>query len=210
MKLTGPMMSIDASGTFASTMTFAKWKGRNYARRTVTPANPDSDGQRTQRAMMRYLAQEWGSAPIVPGPWQDLADTGKYSPFNAYVAFNLNRWTQAQWPVIDPTDINDAALSGNVTVTPTVGVNQVSLIRLGGTLANAVGVAIALDFDPPGITEFDKSQIDWIFPAAGDGTFSGVITGLPAGIYEGQAFAFNAVGGRTAWAGANNFAFTIA
>jgi len=31
VKLNAPLMSLDASGTVANSITFAKWKGRNYA-----------------------------------------------------------------------------------------------------------------------------------------------------------------------------------
>ena len=31
-KITGPLMSIDASGAFADTMVYAKWKGIKYSR----------------------------------------------------------------------------------------------------------------------------------------------------------------------------------
>ncbi len=48
-------MSLDASGTVAGTITFSKWKGRNYVRQRVTPANPQSEMQRTYRASMAGL-----------------------------------------------------------------------------------------------------------------------------------------------------------
>ena len=40
VKVYGPMMSLDATGTIGKTATFSKWKGRNYVRQRVVPANP--------------------------------------------------------------------------------------------------------------------------------------------------------------------------
>lgn len=48
-KVTGPLMSLDASGTVGKTCTFSKWKGRNYVRLRVTPMNPQSEGQQDAR-----------------------------------------------------------------------------------------------------------------------------------------------------------------
>jgi hypothetical protein len=49
-------MSMDASGAYAGTMVFAKWKGRAYVRQLVTPANPHSAGQEGARNKLRALA----------------------------------------------------------------------------------------------------------------------------------------------------------
>jgi len=51
-KTSGPLMSLDASGSFAKTLTFAKWKGRNYVRHLVVPTNPQTTGQQNSRAAL--------------------------------------------------------------------------------------------------------------------------------------------------------------
>jgi len=38
-KVTGPLMSIEASVTFADTMVYAKWKGINYSRQYAISGN---------------------------------------------------------------------------------------------------------------------------------------------------------------------------
>lgn len=45
-------MSLDASGSVAGALTFAKWKGRNYVRQLVIPANPRTSGQQTTRSAL--------------------------------------------------------------------------------------------------------------------------------------------------------------
>lgn len=59
--VTGPLFSIDASGGYASTMVFSKWKGRNYVRQLVIPSNPQSLAQETARNHVRTTgsAQKW-------------------------------------------------------------------------------------------------------------------------------------------------------
>lgn len=54
-KVTGPLMSMDASGKFAGTLVFGKWKGRPTVRQLVTPSNPQTLGQTDQRNMVRVL-----------------------------------------------------------------------------------------------------------------------------------------------------------
>jgi len=54
-KVTGPLMSMDASGSYAGTIVFTRWKGRNVVRQLVTPANPKSLNQETARNAIRVL-----------------------------------------------------------------------------------------------------------------------------------------------------------
>ena len=63
-KVSGPLFSVDASGGYAGTVVFAKWKGRNYARQLVIPANPRSSGQEQARNDVRTTgsAQKFANA----------------------------------------------------------------------------------------------------------------------------------------------------
>ena len=54
-KVTGPLMSMDASGKFAGALVFSKWKGRPTVRQLVTPANPQNAAQTDQRNMVRVM-----------------------------------------------------------------------------------------------------------------------------------------------------------
>lgn len=60
-KVTGPLMSLDASGTVGNTATFSKWKGRNYVRLRVTPQNPKTEDQATSRTYLGALGQALSS-----------------------------------------------------------------------------------------------------------------------------------------------------
>lgn len=52
-KVTGPLMSMDASGAFGGTLVFGKWKGRPTVRQLVTPSNPQTANQMAARNRVR-------------------------------------------------------------------------------------------------------------------------------------------------------------
>lgn len=52
-KVTGPLMSMSASGKFGDAMVFATRLGQNVVRQLVTPANPMTNTQMTQRNQVR-------------------------------------------------------------------------------------------------------------------------------------------------------------
>ena len=89
----GPAFSLDASGSLADAIVFSKWKGRNYIRQLVTPANPRSGAQTGFRASMKFLAQIWaGLSDADKVSWLDRANDGIYSNFNAFTSYNQLRW----------------------------------------------------------------------------------------------------------------------
>jgi hypothetical protein len=68
-KVTGPLMSLDASGGFAGTLVFGKWKGRNTVRQLVTPSNPQTANQEKGRNAVRAVGtmQHWANLSILKG-----------------------------------------------------------------------------------------------------------------------------------------------
>lgn len=48
-KVTGPLMSMEASGTIGDALTFSRWVGRPYVRRYTVPSNPQTLDQETHR-----------------------------------------------------------------------------------------------------------------------------------------------------------------
>lgn len=56
-KLTGPFMSISASGTLGKTLTASIWKGQPYMRLRVIPVNRNSTGQKTVRSVLGTIAK---------------------------------------------------------------------------------------------------------------------------------------------------------
>ena len=56
-KLTGPFMSLSASGTLGKTLTASIWKGQPYMRLRVIPINRNTVGQQTVRSVLGTLAK---------------------------------------------------------------------------------------------------------------------------------------------------------
>lgn len=86
-KTTAPLLSFDARGSIAKTLTFSKWKGKAYARQHVTPANPNTTAQQTQRGFIRDITKNWADVLSVPRTgWENQAALFQdpMSGFNAY------------------------------------------------------------------------------------------------------------------------------
>ena len=143
VKVYGPMMSLDASGSVAGALTFSKWKGRNYVRQRVVPANPRSALQVAVRAMLKFLSQAWTNVGSTPqASWEDLADASAISAFNAYVGKNQARWREFQ----APSQTHPAAETGTEPVatldSATGGVRHIDLEFTVTTLNDVWGVMI--------------------------------------------------------------------
>ena len=87
-KVDGPLLSLDASGTIAGALTFSKWKGVNYVRQRVTPYNPKSAGQTTQRTAFSDGVALWQTKDAsTKTDWTNRAKSLGYSMsgFNLFV-----------------------------------------------------------------------------------------------------------------------------
>jgi len=79
---------VDIRNSVADT-TYSAWKGRNYIRSRVTPANPKTTGQVKQRAIMAAAVTNWQAlhADLVAA-WNSWAADYSISGFNAFTARN--------------------------------------------------------------------------------------------------------------------------
>ena len=192
----GPLLSLDASGKVAGAIVFSKWKGRPVVRQLVVPSNPQSAAQWGQRSMMRFLSVAW--APLGPSyqpTWNDLAEQGKYSPFNAFCSFNLNRWTQWQTPFREPTASGDTPPTmGALSVTG--GVGQLTPSQVITAAADIWGVEIHLSQT----TGFTPSKQTCRYVALySSSPVTAIITGLAAGTWYVRCAGFTFDGQRTAF-----------
>lgn len=64
-KVTGPLMSMDASGQLGKALVFAKWKGQNYVRQYVIPMNPNSVDQVAIRGIVGAASVAWKNGATV-------------------------------------------------------------------------------------------------------------------------------------------------
>jgi len=119
VKLKGPGLALDASGTLADEVTFSKYKGRAYLKTKGRPKQPNTEAQLAIRAMMTFLSSSWKTIPEPnKATWLPLATPGKTSPINAYQAYNLMRWRNFKaptttWPATEVLPYS--TYSGHVT-----------------------------------------------------------------------------------------------
>ena len=68
-KVTGPLMSMAASGSIGGTLTFATWVGRAYVRNLVIPSNPQTLIQMAVRNAFSALgkANAWAGRTMLVG-----------------------------------------------------------------------------------------------------------------------------------------------
>lgn len=75
-KVSGPLFSMEASGSYGGAIVFAKWKGRQYSRQLVIPANPNSADQETVRNRLRVTGavQRWVNTTALIESGQTVTD----------------------------------------------------------------------------------------------------------------------------------------
>lgn len=87
-KVYAPLMSIDASGTYADQLTYAKWKGIRYVRNHVIPTNPRTANQMMIRNAFTAAVSQWHAEDqATKTAWENAAQASgrPLSAFNLYV-----------------------------------------------------------------------------------------------------------------------------
>lgn len=142
-RVTGPLMSFDASGTIAGSIVFAKWRGRNYVRRHAVPANPRSQAQLCARAIMGFLANDWKNlTDEIKATWAAGADALKISPFNYFAKINARNWRDMMAPSQSYPGARIQTPVGNDGLTALVSGRQVTLTCELTATTDAWGIAI--------------------------------------------------------------------
>jgi len=140
VKVSAPAMSLDASGQLGKAIVFSKWKGRNYVRSLTIPSNPKSGPQKSVRAVMKFLSQYWVSLSAgEKASYDTLADQTSISPFNAYIAYNLGRWSHFKGPSQNYPATEVSATPSAPTTTATAGVREIQLSIADGAVVPTWG-----------------------------------------------------------------------
>jgi uncharacterized protein with NRDE domain len=87
-KLQGPLFSLDARGQLGKALVYAIWKGLNYARKYVIPANPNTAAQQTIRGYFTTAVAAYGAEDQATKDAWDAAIKKKnkvMTGFNFYV-----------------------------------------------------------------------------------------------------------------------------
>lgn len=178
-KTTAPLLSFGASGAIAKTQVYSTWKGIQYARRYVVPANPNTTEQQLTRNTFRWLQNAWKYMPgDVILSWDAYARTSRFTAINGFIKQNL----AALRPEVDLLNFlfspaaNGGISAGGATFTP--GATEIVVaataptLPSGWTITKMICAAIK-DQDP-------QTDSDYVVSAASDATspYSVAITGL--------------------------------
>lgn len=185
----GPLLSFSAGGQIAQTQVYSKWKGRQYVRRYVVPANPRSTDQTLTRSVFAWLSNSWRVGPAdFQNPWKAAAQNQVLTDRNLWVKRNLTllrNGIDLEGITISPGA--KAGLNTDTTITPGAGqiaiaITVPSVLPAGWSIIQGTAVAI-LNQDPHIDTDYN------IF-AATDLTapYTPTITGLAAGDYVAGGF----------------------
>ncbi len=129
-RVSGPLMSLDASGKFADTMVASIWKGRNYMRKYVIPSNPNTAAQSSHRGIFADAVAAWKTAPATDSDidtdtlqtskegWNTAA--GNCSPpisgFNYFVHAWIDQQGESGWDPADGPSIPSSPISKSDTI----------------------------------------------------------------------------------------------
>jgi hypothetical protein len=146
--------------------------------------------------MMKFLSQIWaGLSAANKATWSTLAAASNYSEFNAFVAYNMDRWTQFQLPKRTPSEA-----AGTIPVmgalTATAGVHQVTISDVITTANDGWGMLVARSET----TGFTPAKTDIVYVAPWSATPIVVIdTPVSAGTYYYRVAGFTYGGTLTAY-----------
>lgn len=153
-KVIGPFMSLDASGTLAGTITASKWKGRNYMRQRVTPANPQTDAQTGVRSSFAGANGLWKANQVaLSSAFEALAAQTNVSPFNAFVSSVQKQYSKGFGAANTPDPTNAAPTNNDTDLAAVVEGKYISLTWTDNTDTDAwaSNIYMKLTSDPTAI-----------------------------------------------------------
>lgn len=89
-KVNGPFLSFGGRGQIGKAMVAAKWRGVQYVREYVVPANPRTVAQQGVRKLFAYLREMWKLAPSETlAAWNAFASGRPFTGMNKYIGENV-------------------------------------------------------------------------------------------------------------------------
>lgn len=190
VKVVGPMMSLQASGTIGNTLTFAEWKGRPYVRQRVIPTNPNSAAQQGVRSMLKFLADQWSIISALDKATYTTAAEGRnISEYNQYISENLSRWQTFNTPAQASPPAEASTPLTVSTMTLTGGVKSITVELTPSAATDIWGFVLMRDTAE--ITAPAWNLVIAVLPADGANKITHVDAPLPAGTYHYRAAVFN-------------------
>lgn len=187
--LTAPLLSLDARGTIAKTITYSHWRGIKYARQRVIPNNPNTTAQQAVRKVFANLSTIWLYLPAYATLSNQDSSAGKpLTDRNIFVRNNAaNLYADADYSHFSPYaaarggpgGIVDGIVNASTQVTDNV---TPPATPDGWTLTRVAGILIR-DSDPTTDTPYPTVEMN-----DASSTYSLVWTGLTNGEdYYGQS-----------------------
>lgn len=89
-KTTAPALSFQAKGQIGKTMVYSRWRGIDYVRQYVIPANPQTVAQQNVRKTFALLREMYKIAPaLVVAAWDAFATGRPFTGMNKFVGENV-------------------------------------------------------------------------------------------------------------------------
>ena len=107
-KVTGPLMSMSASGTIGKALTYGTWKGIAWVREHFTPANPQSDEQVNVRYAWELLVAYWQTqSELGVARWNTFAEGTQMSGFNQFMKRGMIAYIAQITAAVTPVSVTD-------------------------------------------------------------------------------------------------------
>lgn len=108
MRVTGPLFSIEATGTIGGIISAANWRGRQFVKKNTKPRTAYTPNQRSARVRIGFLKALWRHINAISGVdaqalWSADADQSTTTGYHWFIAYNSRRWTSEQGPILLPT-----------------------------------------------------------------------------------------------------------
>lgn len=108
-RVTGPLMSMGASGTVGKALTFGKWKGRAWVREWFTPENPKTPKQVNVRTALTLLIAAWqGENQATWDAWNSYAEPFNMAGVNKYVSRGMDAYVLQHGTSTPPVSVSVA------------------------------------------------------------------------------------------------------
>ncbi len=190
VKLKGPCVSDEASGKLAQALIFSTAKKRAYVKQHADPTQPRTGPQRTVRASMKWLSQQWSNVSTADrDTWLEIAHDHQVAPYHAFIKYNQARWATFR----TATKVYPAAETSTTPKAPftsgAIGI-KMATINLPTQIPPPLwGYALMRNTAPIGASQWDL--VVAMFPYFWPDTNTYYVDQLETGTYYYRTFAFN-------------------
>lgn len=131
-RVTYSPLIVQMSGTTGDAV-FSRWKGINYVRSRVIPANPQTPAQTKQRDALSHTLDMWQSIKAWgKGVWDYFATGYALSGYNRYMAENIEKVRDLEASVLTPENVDYVKISTMAIAAGGAGEIDCTWVNLSG------------------------------------------------------------------------------